>query len=54
MHISGPCVYNREMVRAMQDPEAGIKMTQFGPKRGRTVTKYFAGGKAGKTCVSLL
>jgi hypothetical protein len=31
------------MVKAMQDPEAGIKLTEFGTKRGKGVTKYFTG-----------
>ena len=34
---------DREMVKAMQDPGAGIKLNEFGPKRGKTVTKYFTG-----------
>lgn len=35
--------YDREMVRAMQDPGAGVTLTEFGPKRGKTFTKYFTG-----------
>ena len=30
-------------MKAMQDPEAGIKLTEFGTKRGKGVTKYFTG-----------
>ena len=30
-------------MRAMQDPEAGIKLAEFGLKRGKRVTKYFTG-----------
>jgi hypothetical protein len=34
----------REMVKAMQDPEAGIKLVEFGPKRGKmAATKYITG-----------
>ena len=33
----------REMVKAMQDPGAGVKLVEFGPKRGRAATKYFTG-----------
>lgn len=33
----------REMVTAMQDPGAGIKLVELGLKRGKGVTKYFTG-----------
>ena len=33
-------LYSREMVKAMQDPEAGVKLTEF---RGKGATKYFTG-----------
>ncbi|CAI8020425.1 Pleckstrin, partial [Geodia barretti] len=36
----------REMVKAMQDPGAGVKLVEFGPKRGRAATKYFTGKDA--------
>ena len=35
--------YSRAMVKAMQDPEAGINLTEFGMKRGKGATKYFTG-----------
>ena len=33
----------REMVKAMQDPGAGVKLVEFGPKRGKAATKFFTG-----------
>jgi hypothetical protein len=34
------------MVKAMQDPGAGVKLVEFGPKRGKAATKYFTGKDA--------
>lgn len=41
--VNGVYYNNRDMVKAMQDPEAGIKLTEIGLKHGKGITKYFTG-----------
>lgn len=41
--VNGVYYNNRDMVKAMQDPEAGIKLTEIGLKHGKGITRYFTG-----------
>lgn len=41
--VNGVYHNDRDMVKAMQDPEAGIKLTEIGLKHGKGITKYFTG-----------